>query len=324
MNTLSAKVKEQGSSIPGFNGKDYWKNYMEEVFQPDLIEKWVEFVEHDWIISNEKRIHVEVYDTGDSKAPTLVFAHGMAGYARLLLPFLIPLRERGYNIVAPDLQGYGYNDGNKGEFEWNNHVQNMVDAAIYARNRFSGKILLSGASMGGPIAYSAASRLEKVDALICWCLWDLNDREFIINETHTGKYSYHLIPLFKALSFLIGNVSINMNLLISYDTLCNSDRMQELLKNDPLAGNHITLRGALSLILQAKPSIPFHKFTIPTLIIQPGADLMTPAKYSRKMYEQLGSEKKKYVELEGAEHFPSAKEFYMIWAEEVDIFCRQL
>jgi len=46
------------------------------------------------------------------------------------------LFEKGYNFVVPDLQGYGYNEGLKGDFEWNAHVQNLIDTVDYAKKYF--------------------------------------------------------------------------------------------------------------------------------------------------------------------------------------------
>ena len=140
---------------------------------------------------------MEIYDTGNAHATTIIFSHGIAGYARVLLPFIIPLREKGYNLVIPDLQGYGYNEGLKGDFEWNEHVGNLIDSVKYAKQRFKGMVILGGASMGGPLAYSAACRYSEIDGLVCWCLWDFSDREFMLKETNTKGLTYVLIPVMK-------------------------------------------------------------------------------------------------------------------------------
>lgn len=101
-----------------YSGKDYWKNYMEKWFGKELIEKWEKHVIVQEIKSNGKKINVELYDTGNKYAPCIIFAHGIAGYARVLLPFTMPLFERGYNLIIPDMQGYGYNRRNSVESLW--------------------------------------------------------------------------------------------------------------------------------------------------------------------------------------------------------------
>jgi alpha-beta hydrolase superfamily lysophospholipase len=298
---------------------------MERWFGEELIADWEKAVELDSVASNDRNINLEVYDTGNADAKTVVFSHGIAGYARILLPLTIPMFKRGYNLVVPDLQGYGYNDGLKGDFEWSAHVNNLVDAVEYAKTRFGGKLFLGGASMGGPLAYAAASKIiDRVDGLICWCLWDLSDREFMTRETNTGRLTYPLMPMFRLASKLLGRLRLKTYRLISYDTLTDSEEMNDLVKLDPQAGTHITIRGAASLILQSRPELRHEDFHLPTLVVQPGADRMTPKVYTERVYEKLGSRVKEYVELEGADHFPTERKYHEKWASAVDSFLKNV
>ena len=301
-------------------GRDYWKNYMERWFGAALIDQWERCCEIETIRSGASSIGLEVYDTGEPERPTLVFSHGIAGYARVLLPFLMPLRERGLNLVAPDLRGYGYNDGRKGDFEWNDHVRNLGDAVAFARARFSGQVYLGGASMGGPLAYAAAARYGAVDGLVCWCLWDFQDPEFMIEETTTGRLTYALVPLLKLCSRFLGSLRVKTHALVSYDTLTDSGAFNSLLKSDPQAGTRISLRGALSLVLQSRIDVPHEEWTLPTLVLQPGEDRMTPARYTKRTFDKLASTNKHYVELDGCAHFPLEARYYRQWAQEVERF----
>lgn len=312
------------SALLLYTGDDYWKNYMVHWFGKDLIEKWESAVKVEKIQSNGRSINLEIYDTGKRTAPTLVFSHGIAGYARVMLPLTIPLFEKGYNLVVPDLQGYGYSSGLKGDFYWNAHKQNLKDAVSYARKRFTGKVFLGGASMGGPLAYAAACELENIDALICWCLWDFSDREFMLKETNTKGLTYLLIPVFKLLSRLPGRITIKTTRLVSYDTLTDSTDFVQLIKKDPQAGTRISLKGAASLILQSKPRMRHEDFKTPVLVFQPEKDKMTPGYYTEKVFRKLGSSNKKYIEIKDAAHFPTERKYYEQWAEEVDSFIKRL
>jgi alpha-beta hydrolase superfamily lysophospholipase len=305
-------------------GNDFWKNYMERWFGSELIGEWSQHCTLTSIESSGGPIGLEVYDTGSPERPTLVFSHGIAGYARVLLPFLIPLRHRGYNLVAPDLRGYGYNEDRKGDFDWNTHVDNLGDAVRFARERFDGPVLLGGASMGGPLAYAAAARHGGVDGLVCWCLWDFQDREFMTHETMTGRLTYLLVPFMALFSKLLGHLRLKTTYFVSYDTLTDNPQFNDLLKQDPQAGTLISLRGAQSLVLQSAVDVPHAAWTAPTLVLQPGADRMTPKRYTKRVFDQLASENKLYVELEGCEHFPTEAHFYERWAQEVDDFVSSL
>jgi len=77
------------------------------------------------------------------------------------------------------------------------------------------------------------------------------------------------------------------------------------------------------LALDSKPTVKHSNFLKPVLVVQPGNDQMTPKKYMKKTFERLGSKIKKYVEVEGAPHFPIKMETYNRWANEVDQFIKK-
>ena len=70
-----------------YNGENFWKNYMAQWFGKELINKWEKYVERKQIDSVNGKINIEIYRNADPKKPTIVFSHGIAGYARLLTPF---------------------------------------------------------------------------------------------------------------------------------------------------------------------------------------------------------------------------------------------
>ncbi len=293
-----------------FFGDDFWKNYMSNWFGYGLIDKWYEYAEVKQIDSINGKINIEVYKNSDPYKPTIVFSHGIAGYARILLPFLIPLFEKGYNIIAPDLEGFGYNDRLKGDFTWNTHLHNLNDTVNFAKTIFKGKIFLGGASMGGPLAYSADARYDCADGLICWCLWDFADKEFIKKETTAKWLTYPMMPLIKLLAKLSGEMRAKTYRFISYDTLTDSSTFNELVKEDPQAGTMISIRGALSLLTQAKSDINHSEYSKPVLVCQPENDKMTPAVYTRNTFSKFKSEKKTYCSFNTA-HFPLDKSIYI-------------
>ncbi len=302
--------------------KDFWKNYMRNWFGEDLITKWEKYVEIKQINSINGKINIEIYKNTDAEKPVIVFSHGIAGYARILLPFLIPLFEKGYNIIAPDLEGYGYNERLKGDFTWNIHLQNLNDTVAYARKIFKGKVFLGGASMGGPLAYSTDARYDCADGLICWCLWDIADKEFMKRETTTKALTYPLLPFLKLLSRLFGKLRLKTYYAISYDTLTDNKEFNELVKKDPQAGTLISLRGVLSLLIQSKPDKPHNEYDKPVLVCQPENDQMTPDVYTKNTFKKFKSAKKKYCSFNGA-HFPLDKSIYIKWANCVNDFIKE-
>ncbi len=73
--------------------KDYWKNYMEKWFGSDLISEWSRYCKEETMQSNNEKLHLETYVNREDK-PTLIFSHGIAGYGRVLLPFVMPLLKK--------------------------------------------------------------------------------------------------------------------------------------------------------------------------------------------------------------------------------------
>ncbi|EHQ89846.1 alpha/beta hydrolase [Desulfosporosinus youngiae] len=129
-----------------YHNDEFWKNYMTRWFGADLIDKWYKHVEVTTIDSVKGPISVEIYRAAEPSKPTLVFSHGIAGYSRLLLPFIMPILEKCYNVVSPDLEGFGYNTRRKGDFCWDEHLENLRDTVAYARKLFKGKVFLGGGS----------------------------------------------------------------------------------------------------------------------------------------------------------------------------------
>ncbi len=305
------------------HGENFWKNYMNQWFGEELIQQWQKHGEVKQIDSANGKINLEIYENRDEDKPVIVFSHGIAGYARILLPFLMPLFEKGYHIVAPDLEGYGYNERIKGDFTWDIHLENLKDTVDYARKRFKGKVFLGGASMGGPLAYAADARYDCADGLICWCLWDFADKEFMKKETTTKRLTYPLLPLLKVVSKLLGKRRIKTYHVISYDTLTDSETFNEMVKKDPQAGTLISLRGALSLLTQSQADQEHRDYDKPVLVCQPEGDQMTPPVYTKKTFEKIKSPKKRYCSFDGP-HFPLALDNYVKWSQCVDGFIQSV
>lgn len=79
----------------------------------------------------------------------------------------------------------------------------------------------------------------------------------------------------------------------------------------------MTLTAAAEMTSVRLP-VRFEKFDIvPILVIQPGADKMTPAKFTRRAYEKLGAINKKYVDIPGRGH-------WVLDAAGVDLICAEM
>lgn len=141
-------------------------------------------------------------------------------------------------------------------------------------------------------------------------------------ETMTGRLTYAMLPMMRLCSALFGGLRLKTYSLVSFDTLTDSEDFNTMVKQDPQAGTRISLKGALSLVLQSTVDVPYDQWKLPTLVLQPGEDRMTPKKYTRRTFDRLASPKKRYVEIDGCPHFPLDPRYYEEWACEVEEFVR--
>jgi alpha-beta hydrolase superfamily lysophospholipase len=293
----------------------YFMNY-ENHFGKDVIAFAQKEIQEDWIDSAGSKIHLDLC-IKDKAAPTIVFSHGMAGYGRLLAPYACRLFAMGFNILLPDLKGYGHNKGQRGHWKWSDLVENLIDTSLYAKKRFQGDLFLAGGSMGGVIAYHAVCQGAPVKAAACYCLFDFQDMELIKESSSYGPFTPLVKASLKWLSKAAPNFSIPASRVSSYDNLSDCAEFNNLVKQDPLGGNTMTLTAAAEMTSVVLP-IPFEKFDkVPILVIQPGADKMTPAKFTKKAFDLLETPAKKYVELEGRGH-------WVLDDEGVDLICSEI
>lgn len=270
--------------------RDYWRNYS-PWFGKSAIDEIERMVTETWINSAGGRIHLDVYARPDSAAVgTVVFSHGIVGYGRLVSPFALRLWKRGFNVICPDLVGYGFNEGRRGDWVWPQFVSNLLDALAHARERFGGPLFLAGASLGGPLAYHAACHAPHLSALACYCLFDYRAARFLREVSTTGPLTPLTRPIIAASARLFPTLQIPAEMVVTYQHVAEDPQFAALLRRDPCAGTRITLR-AVDSMLRAAPAIEYEQFSTPTLVIQPDDDRMIPPKWSRLYFEQLGCEK---------------------------------
>lgn len=278
----------------------YWYRYA-PWFGSRVVEEIERTLQETWLDSAGGRIHLDVYPAATAPAAgTLVFSHGMAGYGRLLGPFAVRFQQRGFDVICPDLEGYGFNAGLRGDWLWPHFVQNLLDTCRYARERFGDPVFLGGGSLGGPLAYHAACLEPGLSAVACYCLFDFRDNRFLADVSRFGILTAPTRLMLATGRRLFPTLRVPTEWVITYEHVAEDPALVEVLRQDPLAGTRVSTR-ALDSLLRAAPAIEYERFTTPTIVVQPGADRMTPAYWSRRYFERLNCEKT-YVDVPGAGH----------------------
>jgi len=180
----------------------------------------------------------------------------------------------------------------------------LTDLVDHEMKRDGKPIVLLGASIGGMLAYHAASMSAHVRGLVVTTFVDTSNSEvrdqvapnkFV---SRLGKYSMD------AFSFLLDPFRISASKVSRMEFITNNIELTELIIGDPLAaGTKLPLR-LLRTFMNMKPLIPPENFdSCPVLLVHPAVDPMTPFSLSEPFYNRLKG-KKKCVILEGAGHFP--------------------
>ncbi|MFP2924215.1 alpha/beta hydrolase [Pyxidicoccus sp. 3LG] len=111
-----------------------------------------------WLDVGPYRVHLDCWRRPEAPA-TLVLVHGGGGNGRLLAPFGAMLAALGYEVLAPDLPGYGLTQvRNKRALvydDWRDTLAAVLEAEAGRSRR---PLVVFGASMGGMLAYDVTVR----------------------------------------------------------------------------------------------------------------------------------------------------------------------
>lgn len=284
-------------TLPLYSHYSHWKDfYPLESFTDNIEQK----VEEKWIASPQGPLHLDIY-RHDRQAPTVVYCHGLSSCGRMMANFALRLHQRGFNVICPDLPGFGLAP-ESGTATVHEMAESLVTIVDHAPTISSGPVYLTGISLGGSLSYYAAAAGAKVTAIACLNLMDLGAPETLaISER--GKLLKLLKPLLKTASAFSPRTRIPLKHFVNPDKLCDHAAIVDVFKTNPLVVTSYTLRSALSL-LTARPTIPFEKFDrVPVLVLHGARDRLIPESLSRANFERIAG-LKKYVSLPNAEHIP--------------------
>ena len=267
---------------------------------------------------NGMEIHIDEYER-DSNI-TFVILHGVGGNGRLLSFLAVPLARAGYNVICPDLPGYGYSRCDK-RVTYTDWIE--TGAGIVADELTkSRKVFLVGLSAGGMLAYNVACLQQDVSGLIVSNLLDNRDEEVRIYSAKNkfqGKYGIRLAGL---LPSFLRRFKIPIKMVTNMNALVNDKEVLEvLLKDKRGAGSSVSLEFLISM-MNSSPLIEPEGFERPpVLMVHPGNDLWTPLHISEKFFDRIASDKRKVI-LEGAGHFPVEEEALLQMEETILSFIK--
>lgn len=116
-------------------------------------------------------VHLDRLAVPESPMKVIVL-HGAGAYGRVMAPASVLARKHGWEMVSPDLPGYGLTSVPRSRFLyslWIDCVVNLIEAEIARDGR---PVVLFGVSLGGLLAYHVAARSKRVVGLVATTLAD--------------------------------------------------------------------------------------------------------------------------------------------------------
>lgn len=253
----------------------------------------------DW---NGWKIHLDSYKNANAPAKVILL-HGVGGNGRLLSFIAAPLSNAGYEVIAPDLPGYGNSIVKKRKVvydDWVRLVSFLIDREKAKDQR---PVFVFGLSAGGMLAYHAAAYNPQVSGVIATNLLDQRNQRVRDASVGSKFKSRVLVPTLKFTALFAGGAMLPMKKVANMEAIVNNeDVLKLLLSDEKSSGTKVPLRFLTSLI-NAKPAIEPEYFQIPVLLAHPGEDLWTPTWTSEVFFNRLSGEKELKI-LENAGHFP--------------------
>lgn len=249
-------------------------------------------------------MQVHIARVRQPQAPArMMILHGAGGHADALWPAAALAAEIGYEVLVPDLPGYGRTrvprPGAVRYPDWVDCVAGLLRAEQARDDR---PLVLVGASMGGMLAYSAAARAGGVAHLVVTCLLDPRDqRVWSALSPLIGRWS---LALMNVSALLIDPLRLPIRWLAPVQKIANDPVLSRLCCTDERGGGGRIPLGFLRSWLGSAPEVEPEAFTsAPVVLAHPADDRWTPAPLSLRFFERIAAPTR-YLPLADAGHFP--------------------
>lgn len=281
---------------------DHWRKY--QPFLPERLRLIPGRVPaEEWWPWRGADIHLDRY-AAPAAPLTVVLLHGGGGYSRLVDPYGLLLQAHGYEVVMPDLPGFGLSRAPAALITYGGWVDCAVDLLGAERQRTGRPVAFFGLSMGGFLAYLAAAQSRQAASVIATTLGDFRLPIVRDQVARFPRLNRVMTPLFGPLAFLCGGLRLPMGWFGKMKAITNDPELGRLVAKDPLGGgNWVPLRFLRSVLAQ-RPAIEPEDFDLcPVLLAQPAADTWTTIEASRPFFDRIKGPKE-LVMLENCGHYP--------------------
>lgn len=280
----------------------HWRSYQQFLPEPLRTTPDREPAEESWSWGAAD-IHLDRYAAADAPA-TVIMLHGGGGCGRLLAPFGHMLHQRGYEVVAPDLPGYGLSTFTPELFSYHAWVDCVVDLVAAEKRRTGRPVVLFGMSIGGYLAYMAAAKGRNVAGVAATTLAD--PRLAIVRDqfARSPRMNRVLLPFLPYVTALASETRLPLKWFANMQALCNTPAINDIVTRDPLAAAMRSPLRFMNSLFTVTPAIEPDNFdACPVLLAQPAADRWTTLAASQPFFDRIRGPKKLAM-LDGCGHYP--------------------
>jgi alpha-beta hydrolase superfamily lysophospholipase len=287
-----------------YQTETYWKKYQR--FFPLRARVTSENApDEEWFEWRGASIHIDRYPCREAPL-TVIVVHGGGGYGRLFAPIGLLLRKAGYEVVAPDLPGYGLTKNDSSMVRYDAWIRVLSDLVASEYKRNGRRIVLCGGSLGGYLAYLTAAQLGSgsIAGVIATTLADprlqLAKEQFAKNRV----VLHAMMPLMPLFAKLAGNLKFPIKWFTKMGAMSNNPELSQLVAEDPFGGGVRVPVSFMQSIFSVKPVIEPENFDIcPVLLAHPAADRWTSIESSLPFFTRIKGDKTLAL-LENCGHFP--------------------
>lgn len=272
--------------------------------------------EENYVTVLEHQIHIDHYKVRKPKARIILF-HGVGGNGRLLSFIAAPLKEKGYEVICPDLPLYGYT-----KYKSPVTYETWVNCGIQVVKHFHKDevpIFLFGLSAGGLLAYQVATAFTDLSGVIATCILDQRNK-YITKRTAKNPFFATIGNSFLSLTYKVfPSIKLPMKLVTDMKSIANDKELATLLMKDKKSsGSWVPLSFLYTMLHPIIKIEPEDFLVCPFLLVHPENDQWTELSLSKLFFDRLACEKELKL-LQGAGHFPIEKK----GLEQLEEFCHE-
>lgn len=236
-------------------------------------------------------------------AMSVVLVHGAGGYGRMFAPLAQRLAVAGYEVLAPDLPGYGLSPARWPQVDyaaWKHRLLALIEAEHAQRAR---PFVLLGASIGGYLAYLVAAESPRVHGLVATTLAD--PRDPVVQAALVRQpWMRRLLPALRPLSRVTRGLRIPVRWFTHMQRMSRNPALSALVCRDRLGGGNRVPLGLLASLFDTPPAREPEQFTrCPVLMVHPARDAWTPVEISDRFFNRLAVPRERVL-LAECGHFP--------------------